>query len=75
VYQTWAWDGSNWSQYAPEETLPGSVEGFAYDNLHHTALACLVTGSKAPLANKQTSAGAALPSLAAPTLTSETWIW
>ncbi len=75
VYQTWTWDGTNWSLYAPAQTLPGSVEGFAYDNLRHTSVACLVTGGKARLANKQTSTGAALPALAAPALTSETWTW
>ncbi len=75
VYQTWTWDGTNWSQYAPAQTLPGSVEGFTYDTLHQTAVACLVTGGKAQLADKQTSAGAALPALAAPTLASETWVW
>jgi hypothetical protein len=73
LYQIWLWDGVSWSQYATDEVLPGSLEGFAYDGARNTVVTCMVTGGKAPLANKST--GISLPELAAPTLTSETWVW
>lgn len=69
--QTWTWNGSSWSQAAPDQPLPGSIEGCAYDSQRALLLACLVTGDKALLPNKENSA--VLPELAAPTLASQTW--
>lgn len=73
VYQSWSWDGTSWSQNTVNEVLPGSIEGFAYDGMRDTIVAYVVTGGKAPLADKST--GIRLPEIAAPTLASETWIW
>lgn len=73
TYQSWLWDGTSWSQSTASKVLPGSIEGLAYDGMHQTVVAYVVTGSKAPLSDK--SSGARLPEIAAPTLASETWIW
>lgn len=73
TYQSWLWDGTSWTRSTPDQILPGSIEGLAYDEARGTIVACVVTGGKAPLADK--SAGAVLPELAAPVLASQTWIW
>ncbi len=73
LYQTWLWDGTAWSQNAADQALPGSIEGFAYDDTRLALIASVVTGGKGPLPSK--SSGARLPELAAPTPGSETWTW
>ena len=71
-YQTWLWDGTNWSQATSNAAPSGSIEGFAYDEARQTILACVVAGSKALPAEK--GASAQLVSSASIAPASETWV-
>ncbi len=72
-YQIWQWDGSSWSQSPMGVTPGGRIEGFAYDGARNTIIAHIVNEEKVWPVGK--NAGAAFAQVAAPALTSETWIW
>jgi hypothetical protein len=72
-YQIWTWNGQNWTPYGDSVTLPGSIQGLAYDFARQQLVTAVVSGGKMPMPSK--SQGGRIPSFVAPTLASQTWIW
>ena len=71
---TWAWDGSTWTQQTTTTSPSGAFFCYTYNALQQNMVVYAVSGSRPVLGNKKTHTG--VPGGGnRPHLTSETWVW